>query len=81
MSESSLDDAVEYYDTSTFADASCRVLDELSQELKKSTDDDNFIKELEEFIAIMKHNEVDEEEFYCWALIWAKLLLRIHLFH
>jgi hypothetical protein len=40
------------------------LFDILSLELQRSTDDDNFVEELEEFLKIMDNNDVDQEEFY-----------------
>jgi len=42
----------------------CWAFDNLSLELQKSTEDNNFTEELEEFLKIMDNNDVDEEDFY-----------------
>ena len=46
--------------SSSFAEVARRVFDNLSLELQKSTEDDNFT---EEFLKIMENNDVDEEDF------------------
>ena len=38
--------------------------DNLSLELQKTTEEDNFTEELEEFLKIMDNDDVDEEAFY-----------------
>jgi hypothetical protein len=48
---------------SSFVEAARRAFHGLPQELKKS-EDDNFIGEPEEFIKLVKKNEIDEEYFY-----------------
>jgi len=50
--------------SSSFAEAACRAFDNLSLELQKCTEDDNFTEELEEFLKIMDNNDVGEENLY-----------------
>jgi len=50
--------------TNSFSEAARRAFDNLSLELHRSTEDDNFAEELEKFLKIMDNNDVDEEEFY-----------------
>ena len=50
--------------SSSFAEATHRAFDNLFLELQKSTEDDNFTEELEEFLEIIDRNHVDEEDFY-----------------
>ena len=50
--------------SSSFTEATRRAFDNVSLELQKSTEDVNFVEELEEFHKIMNNNDVDEEEFY-----------------
>ena len=50
--------------SSSFAEATRRAFDNLSLALQKCTEDDNFTEKLEEFLKIMDHNDVDEEDFY-----------------
>jgi hypothetical protein len=50
--------------SSSLAEATRQSFDYLSLELQKSTEDDNFTEELEEFLKIMDINYVDEEDFY-----------------
>ena len=38
--------------------------DNLSLELQKTTEEDNFTEELEEFLKIVDNNDVNEEDFY-----------------
>jgi len=47
--------------TNSFAEATRRGFDNWSL---KSAEDNNFIEDLEEFLKIMNHNQVDEEEFF-----------------
>jgi hypothetical protein len=49
---------------SSSSQATRRAFDNLSLELQKTTEDDNFTKELEEFLKIMDNNDIDEEDFY-----------------
>ena len=49
---------------SSSSQATRRAFDNLSLELQKTTEDDNFTKELEEFLKIMDNNDIDEEYFY-----------------
>jgi len=50
--------------TNSFAEAARRAFDDLSPEFQRSTDDDNCVEELEEFLQIMDNNDADEGEFY-----------------
>ena len=50
--------------SSSFAEAARRAFDNLSLELPRSTEDDNFTEELEEFLKIVDNNDVNEEDFY-----------------
>jgi len=49
---------------SSFAEAARWAFDNLSLELQRSAEDDNFTEELEEFLNIMDNSDVDEEDFY-----------------
>jgi len=50
--------------SSSFAEAARRAFGNLSLELQKSAEDDNFTEELGEFIKIIENSDVDEEYFY-----------------
>ena len=50
--------------TTSFAEAARRAFDNLSLELRRSAENDNFVEELEEFIKITDNNDVHEDEFF-----------------
>ena len=50
--------------TNSFVEAACWDFHDLSLELQRSADDDNFIEEVEEVLKIMENNDFYEEDSY-----------------